>query len=199
MSDHVTNDDWPEPEAHITIETTGADPQVFDLGPAVLDAIPGGGPDTAVQQDEDLVILAADVDGDGRADKVIGYDATTGEQAFDAERDDTAAGGWRPAAEPGAEPAPVEIPPRFRDIQPQGTDLVATALAYTNRAVAESAAGLWTTAYPGEPWPTDDTGAPHRPETLLHYIAGDDKLPQAVSEAADEAVTDYEKAIGHAI
>ena len=145
-------------------------------------------------------MLAADVDGDHRADKVIGYSATTGEQVFDAERDDSAPTGWRDAAaESGETPAPVEIPPQFRDVQPQGSDLVATALAYTNKAVAESAAGLWTAAYPGEPWPADETGAPHRPETLLHYIAMDEKAPPAVAEAAEDTVTKYEQAVSHAV
>jgi hypothetical protein len=195
--------DQPGPRDGDAIVVVLNDGSTIDVGPATIDTDNDNIPDAVSPDDHTLVV---DADHDGRADHVIIAD-DTGHITTDVVTDPTT-GQWVPAtdgdttdatgpdrtapSDAGTDPngeatAPVRIPPEYVVTVDPSEDLVVTTLQRAQQTMTEEALVLWQAAYPGQPWPADDTGHPYPPEILLGWIANDHALERTHEELVDAA------------
>src|SRR5690606_951182 len=97
---------------------------------------------------------------------------------------------WRPVGD-GAEPTTAEF------VVPAELAVQSVPIQQT---LVDAAAAFWQAAYPGEPWPIDDSGQPYGALILLGVIADDVELAETnrpLTVNAAEMIANYNAAARH--
>jgi len=94
---------------------------------------------------------------------------------------------------PTANPTPLPIPPEFADVQPLDDSVPQVTYANAKETLAQQAAMLYSTAFPGQPWPADDAGQPYDPQVLLGVIADDPNVPDHIANQAAGANAAFDR------
>lgn len=183
---------------HLTI--TLSDGTVIDAGVPTLDLFGDDGvPDTVETLEGDATMDVMNTDGKPGADQVLVVE--NGATTMFAERDPQT-GEWSPVAEtqpsdPDSDPArgdTIEVPAQYQVAIDTSADTSIQALTRMNATMAEAAANMWSSAYPGTPWPADDeTGEPYPPRILLGVIANDQDVSTDMKSAALQMVETFDK------
>lgn len=171
----------PEPQG-IEFSVDGA---TYTTPPPDLDLDGDGVPESAQVTDSDgNTVIMADTDRDGRADMafvetesgsiVMRFDGTqwvVDEDSY-VPTETRGGGGGGGVVVPEQHRTPVD------PMAPWQTQNLQRAM--DNYAVGVGT--LWEQAYPGKPWPVDDTGQPYHPNVLARVVAADDSLDPATKQ-----------------
>ncbi|MEJ7651128.1 MAG: hypothetical protein WKF57_19110 [Nakamurella sp.] len=183
---------------HLAI--TLSDGTVIDAGVPTLDLFGDDDvPDTVETEEGGATMDVMNTDGKPGADQVLVTE--DGVTTMFVERDPQT-GEWSPVAEtqPGDPDSghgrgdTIEVPARYQVAIDTSADISVQALTHMNATMAEAAAGLWSSAYPGTPWPVDDeTGEPYPPRILLGVIANDEDVASDMKSTALQMVETFDR------
>lgn len=189
----------PEPTAQPLVmqDDTG----LYEVGTPQVDTDGDARADAVVIEEQGLRTVAIDQDGDGWVDRVEVTDLATGDVGvFERQAD----GSWSPIHSPATDsPASAEVavtdpfvvPAEIR-LEPLAPDapLTAQALRHLEESMVGFVSDFFPAAFPGQPWPTDETGRPYPAEVLLRMMTTDENEDRDIRSAALEVLADLEKA-----
>lgn len=191
----------PEPTAQPLVmqDDTG----VYEVGTPQVDTDGDDRADAVVIEEQGLRTVAIDRDGDGWVDRVEVTDLATGDVGvFERQPDgswsavDSATGPESQAPAESVVADPFVVPPEAVQSEPLGPDapIMAQALRQMEETMFGFVSEFFPAAFPGEPWPVDETGRPYPAEVLLRMMTTDDNENRDVRNAALEILSELEKA-----